>query len=291
MSEVKWIKIATNIFDNKKIRLIEAMPEGDSIIVIWFKLLMLAGNVNDDGNVYFTRDIAFTDQMLATVFTRPLTTIQLSLKTFEEFGMIQIVNDIIHISNWEKYQNVEGLDRIKEQTRARVSKHREKQRIMRQGDAVTLRNVTGNVTVTQCNATDIEEEIDTELDKDIPPLPPEGETWDFDKHTNVKNAEHIISVTNEWIDPELRKTLDLWLEYKDQKKPKATHHYVETGLRKLINKFKKAYNDYGAIAVNRVVEDSMSNNYRGIVWDAITKQHDNQGKEDCQAWLDKWLNA
>jgi predicted phage replisome organizer len=61
MAEVKWIKIATDIFDNQKIKIIESMPEGDAIIVIWFKILMLAGNVNDGGSVYFTKDIPYTD--------------------------------------------------------------------------------------------------------------------------------------------------------------------------------------------------------------------------------------
>jgi len=158
MAEVKWIKIATDIFDNKKIKIIESMPDGDAIIVIWFKILMLAGNVNDGGSVYFTKDIPYTDQMLATVFNRPLSTIQLALSTFEKFGMIQVVDDVIQLSNWEKYQNVDGLEKIREQTRARVAKHRELKKIGC--------NVTSNVTVTQCNATDIEEDIDIELDKD-----------------------------------------------------------------------------------------------------------------------------
>lgn len=158
MAEVKWIKIATDIFDNKKIKIIESMPDGDAIIVIWFKILMLAGNVNDGGSVYFTKDIPYTDQMLATVFNKPLSTIQLALNTFEKFGMIQVVDDIIHLSNWEKYQNVDGLEKIREQTRARVAKHREMKKLEC--------NVTSNVTVTQCNATDIEEDIDIELDKD-----------------------------------------------------------------------------------------------------------------------------
>ena len=38
-SDVKWIKITTDIFDDEKILLIESLPEADSIIVIWFKLL------------------------------------------------------------------------------------------------------------------------------------------------------------------------------------------------------------------------------------------------------------
>ena len=125
MAEVRWIKIATDIFNNKKIRLIESMPDGDAIIVIWFKILMLAGNTNEGGYIFFTKDIPYTEQMLSTLFGRPLPTIQLALKTFQEFNMIDLVDDIIHVSNWEKYQNVEGMEKIREQTRARVAKHRE----------------------------------------------------------------------------------------------------------------------------------------------------------------------
>lgn len=154
MAEVKWIKIVTDIFDNKKIRIIESMPEGDTIIVVWFKILMLAGNVNDGGAVYFTKDIPYTEQMLATLFDRPLTTVQLALSTFEKFGMIEVVNDIIQVSNWERYQNVEGLERVRELTRARVNKYREAKRIEC--------NVTRNVTVTQSNGTDIDIEEDKE---------------------------------------------------------------------------------------------------------------------------------
>lgn len=109
MSEVKWIKIAADIFDNRKIRQIVCIPDGDSIIVVWVKLLCLAGNINDSGMIYFTKEIPYTDQMLATQFNRPLATVQLALKTFENFGMIELVDNILHISNWEKYQNVDGM--------------------------------------------------------------------------------------------------------------------------------------------------------------------------------------
>lgn len=357
MAEVKWIKLATNVFNNRKIRLIESMPEGDTIIVIWFKLLMLAGEINDDGNIYFTKELAYTDQMLATVFDRPIATIQLALKTFEEFGMIEIIDNIIHVSNWEKYQNVAGLDRIKEQTRQRVARHREKRRIEQNiitcsycgGKAtgvdhiiptsrggsdedsnkvpccfdcnrikndkplvdflnnnrdriiddlvtsnpkltryVTLCNVTDRYNVTQCNATDIDIEEDKDIDKDIPPLPPTGETWNFDKHTNVENAERIIN--GKAITPELADIIHTWMSYKDEKKPRATHHYVEKGISSLLVRFEKAYNEYGAAELTRVVEDSISNNYSGIVWDRLSKQK--QTVEDKhQAWLDAWRNA
>ena len=145
MAEVKWIKICTEIFDDETIKLIESMPEGDTIIVIWFKLLIQAGKINDSGYVYFKKDLPFTDEMLSTVFRRPINVVRLALQTFVKFGMVEICNtQEIFISNWGKHQNIEGLERIKEQTKARVARHREKQKLL------------GNVTVTQGNATDID---------------------------------------------------------------------------------------------------------------------------------------
>ena len=145
MAEVKWVKIVTDIFDNRKIKQIESLPEGDTIIVIWFKILCLAGTINDNGNIYITQEIPYTDETLATQFNRPLKTIQLALHTFQSFGMIEIIDDILKVSNWETYQNVAGMEKIREQTRKRVHDYRErkKQELLGECNAdVTLRNAT-----------------------------------------------------------------------------------------------------------------------------------------------------
>lgn len=140
MAEVKWIKISTGIFDNRKIRQIETMPDGDALVVIWLKLLILAGEVNDGGLVYFTKDIPFTDQLLATQFNRPIATVQLALRTFQQFGMIEIVDELIKVSNWEKYQSIEGMEKIKEQNRIRKQKQREREKLLPDGCHVTSRD-------------------------------------------------------------------------------------------------------------------------------------------------------
>ncbi len=162
MSDVKWIKVTTSLFDNRKIRQIECLPEGDGIIVIWVKILCLAGDVNDNGMIYLTKEVPYTAEMLAQQFNRPLLLVKLALDTFVKFGMIEIIDDIFHISNWEKYQNTQGLERIKEQNRIRVQKHREKQKQIECKNDVTQCNVTVTLPVTQCNATDKEKEIEKE---------------------------------------------------------------------------------------------------------------------------------
>ena len=158
MTQVQWIKFQTNIFDNRKIKQIEAMPSGDTIIVIWCKLLCLAGITNDDGAVYITPDVPYTEQTLAVEFGRPLEVIQLALRTFVQFGMIEIIDNFLHVSNWERYQNVEGMEKVREQTRKRVAEYRERKRISESKES----NVTCNATVTLCNGTDIDKEIDIE---------------------------------------------------------------------------------------------------------------------------------
>lgn len=164
MADVKWIKIAVDMFDNRKIKQIGSMPEGDSLLLMWVQLLCLAGNVNDGGFIYLTKEIPYTDEMLATQFNKPISTVRLALKTFEQFGMIEIINNMIFLSSWEKYQSTDRLTEIREQTRARVAKHREKQKLLAAGQLDGESNVTCNVTVTQGNV--LEKDIDKDIDKD-----------------------------------------------------------------------------------------------------------------------------
>lgn len=160
MAEVKWIKVATDIFDDDKILLIESMPDADSIIVIWFKLLCLAGKQNNSGVFMLNDKIPYTDEMLATIFRRGINTVRLALKTFEEFGMIEIISNTITIPNWEKHQQLDALERGREKTRERVARYREKQKLLAQGQC----NVTAQVTETSSNGDRIDKNIINDID-------------------------------------------------------------------------------------------------------------------------------
>lgn len=161
MADVKWIKIAINMFDNRKIRQIEIMPDGDSLLLIWVKLLCLAGNVNDGGYIYLTKEIPYTDEMLATQFNKPISTVRLALKTFEQFGMIEIINNMIFLSSWEKYQNTDKLEEMREKNRARQKRYydRQKEKLLAEHNE----NLT--LEITSSNALDIDKGIDIDKDK------------------------------------------------------------------------------------------------------------------------------
>lgn len=159
MADVKWIKIAVDMFDNRKIKQIGSMPEGDSLLLMWVQLLCLAGNVNDGGFIYLTKEIPYTDEMLATQFNKPISTVRLALKTFEQFGMIEIINNMIFLSSWEKYQSTDRLATIREKDRERKRRKREAEKLLPQNSTEIPR------TSMDVPRIDIEGDIDIDKDK------------------------------------------------------------------------------------------------------------------------------
>ena len=130
MAEVKWIKIVTDIFDDEKILLIESLPDSDAIIVIWFKLLCFAGKQNNKGVLMLNDRIAYTDEMLATIFRRKKSTVKMALQVFEDFGMIEIVDGVITIPNWGKHQNMDRIEAKNAYMRNYMQNYREKQKAL-----------------------------------------------------------------------------------------------------------------------------------------------------------------
>jgi|LSQX01.2.fsa_nt_gb predicted phage replisome organizer len=165
MAEVKWIKIVTDIFDDDKILLIESLPEHDAIIVIWFKLLCLAGKMNNHGVFIMNGRIAYTDEMFATIFRRPLNTVRLALDTFEKFGMIERIDNVVTIPNWSKHQTLDQLEERKKYMRTYMQKYREKQKLLikeKDGKECKINSkVNSKVNV---NSLDIDKDIDIEED-------------------------------------------------------------------------------------------------------------------------------
>ena len=153
MAEVKWIKLTTDMFDNRKIKHLRRLPEGNNIVLIWVMLLTMAGRCNAGGMIFLTENIPYTPKMLACELGFEESTVHLALQALEQLSMIVTNDGYFAIAGWEEYQNVEGMDKIREQNRLRQKKWYDKQK--------ELPNVKPNVSITLPNATeeDIEEEI------------------------------------------------------------------------------------------------------------------------------------
>lgn len=153
MAEVKWIRFYVDMFDKHKIKKLRRLPGGNDILLVWVMLLAMAGKCNAGGRIYITESVPFTEEDLADELKFSTDTIKLAVKAFEELDMIAFNDGFIELVGWEEHQNEDGLAKIREDTRKRVAKCREKKRL-------EASDVTSNVTVTLRNA--IEEEGDKE---------------------------------------------------------------------------------------------------------------------------------
>ena len=184
MAAVKWIKIVTDIFDDEKMLLVESLPSADSIIVIWFKLLCLAGKTNNSGVFIFNDRIPYTDEMLASIFRRDVNIVRMAIKTFENFGMIEIIDNVITIPNWSKHQTLDAYERQKERDRLKKQQARAEKKALisgKSGDASGDKSgdASGDVPTLE---EDIDKEVEVEEENnntsllsgaETPPDPPE----------------------------------------------------------------------------------------------------------------------
>ena len=160
MADVKWVKLTVDMFDNRKIKYLRKLPDGNNIVLIWVMLLTMAGRCNAGGMIFLTENVPYTPKMLADELDFEENTVILALKALENLNMIVTDSEYFAIAGWEEYQNKEGLDKIREQTRKRVAKHREKKQLLQS-------SVTSSVTVTDSNDIEVELEKEKELEKDF----------------------------------------------------------------------------------------------------------------------------
>lgn len=254
MADVKWIKITTDIFDDEKILLIESLPEADSIIVIWFKLLCLAGKMNNSGVFMMNDTIAYTDKMLATIFRRKETTVQLALQTFENFGMVEIIDGVITIPNWNKHQSLDAYEKKKQRDRLYQAERRANQRALISKSS----DISPDSQKTQSSDVAVsEEERDIEEDK--------KENKSVRETTRALFLRLLPDYTFSGL---LADKMAEWITYKTERK----EPYKEQGMKSLLRQVENSAAKYGDRAVCDLIDECMASNWKGIIFDRLKNQ-------------------
>lgn len=244
MADVKWVKITTDMFDNRKIKHLRRLPDGNNIVLIWVMLLTMAGRCNAGGMIFLTENIPYTPKMLADELDFEENTVLLALRSLEEFNMIAMDGKMFRIAGWEEYQNIEGMDRIREQNRLRKQRQREQRRLQAAAQPQNPVQCDGHVTVTPSHATDIEGDIDIKKgdtqgiidgsDTAEPPTPPPPpSTPDKPKPVKHKYGEYKnVLLTDVELDKLKAKTVKWkdWIErlssYMESTGKKYKSHYA-----------------------------------------------------------------
>ena len=237
MATVKWIKIVTDIFDDEKMLLIESLPSADSIIVVWFKLLCLAGKNNNSGVFMLNERIAYTDEMLATIFRKDVNTVRFALKTFADFGMIEIIDNVITIPNWGKHQTLDAYEKRKERDRIYQKEKRAKQKLLIKSSDESAEKSSDVVA--------LEEEKEKEEDKNK-------------NNKKKKKSEFDIFIEEYTENLKLKETIYEFIKMRKAIKAPMTSNALKLMLRKLDN---ISNNDDEKI---EIINNSILNSWKGI---------------------------
>ena len=274
MSEVKWIKISVDIFNDEKLQAIGTLPDGNMVQLAWFKLLCLAGKCNEGGLLMVTRELPYTDEMLAKRFDMEIGQVQRALDIFQRAGMIDVVENIYFVSNWSKYQNTQSLEEYKKQNRERQQRFREKKK------QELLEGKDSNVTVTQQSNVIVTESASISISNN---------TYSFSNNNNLDNYRYLID-NNVYKDskyikgnPGLDDAISDWMTYKDSSTPKSKNKYAtEMSMSKILTMIVKHDKEYGTEAVKEAVDMSIANQWVGIYWDKIEKHGYSNRRQDSK---------
>ena len=162
MAEVKWVKLTTDMFDNRKIKHIRRLPEGNNIVLIWVMLLTMAGRCNSGGMIFLTENIPYTAKMLADELDFEENTVALAMKALEQLDMIVTDNGFFAIAGWEEYQNVDRLSEIREYNRLAQQKSRAKKKQLQASNSDV-----NDMSMTSQRCHDTEEEKEEEKEKEF----------------------------------------------------------------------------------------------------------------------------
>ena len=254
MAEVKWIKLTTDMFDNRKVKHLRRLPDGNSIVLIWVMLLTMAGRCNASGMIFLTENIPYTPKMLADELDFEENTVILALKALEELNMVITNNGYFAIAGWEEYQNTDRLQEIREYNRLAQQKSRAKRK--------ELADVNDkSMTSQRCHATDKEEEKD--IDK---------------KNKKVKENNYTLfcRIRVDYIfDDDVADKLTEWFAYKTAR----GDTYTEPGMKVLLRKIENSCIQYGVQTVCDLMDESMANNWKGIIFDRLKSNTVIQKKE------------
>lgn len=158
MAGINWIKMMVGMFDGMSFKKIKRASIGgesfrDKLTAVWFEIMALVGRCNNGGGLVDSSGMPLTNMDIAVQIDRDEEELRLCMDFYVREGMITIENDVYYLTNWSIYQNIDGMEKIREQTRLRVAKCRERKRLQ-------TGNVTGNATVMLGNDIEVEAELE-----------------------------------------------------------------------------------------------------------------------------------
>ncbi len=196
MNRANWFKCFCDFYSEPRVRMIKKMKGGERILIILEQMKCIAAQERNSGTFLLPTGKPYTVELIAVAIDYPVRVVEEAIGVLLDFGLLlRDEGGVISIADWSELQTLDKDAAVKEQTRQRVARYR--QRHKGESDEERNADVTQcNDVVTQCNADDKTKQNNTKQDytrqeKEPPKAPPKeqgcarGDCLAFGEFSNV----------------------------------------------------------------------------------------------------------
>ena len=127
-----WLKLKKDFFKRHDIRIIESLPDGKEIVLFYLKLML--ESVDHEGELRFSEELPFSEQMLSTITNTDVSIVTSALDTLSQFGLVETDESgtIILPKVMDMIDSASDTDSARRQKRYRERKKEERNESLQQ---------------------------------------------------------------------------------------------------------------------------------------------------------------
>lgn len=253
MAEKKyyWLKLPRNFFGKHYIKILRAKENGELLVL--FYMWMLTEAIDHKGQLRYSEDIPYDEEMLAEASGFALHIVTQALQQFTKLQLVITESDGTLFM--PKSIEMVGSESASAQ---RVREYRERKN-SKEKKPETVENTESNDNVTKCNADVQKSNIEKELEKELEKENKKGGK----RETTQSIFERLLPEYT--ISDVMADKLREWFKYKTERKD----GYKEQGMKSLLKQVANKVSVYGDTAVCNLIDECMSNGWKGIIWDKL----------------------
>lgn len=253
MAEKKyyWLKLPRNFFGKHYIKILRAKENGELLVL--FYMWMLTEAIDHEGRLRYSEDIPYDKEMLAEASGFALHIVTQALQQFTKLQLVITESDGTLFM--PKSIEMIGSESASAQ---RVREYRERKN-SKEKKPETVENTESNDNVTKCNSDVQKSNIEKELEKELEKENKKGGK----RETTQSIFERLLPEYT--ISDVMADKLREWFKYKTERKD----GYKEQGMKSLLKQVANKVSVYGDTAVCNLIDECMSNGWKGIIWDKL----------------------
>lgn len=253
MAEKKyyWLKLPRDFFGKHYIKILRAKENGELLVL--FYMWMLTESIDHAGWLRYSEDIPYDEEMLAEASGFALHIVTQALQQLTKLQLVILESDGSLFL--PKTADMVGSESGSAQ---RVREYRERKN-SKEKKPETVENTESNDNVTKCNADVQKSNIEKELEKELEKENKKGGK----RETTQSIFERLLPEYT--ISDVMADKLREWFKYKTERKD----GYKEQGMKSLLKQVANKVSVYGDAAVCNLIDECMSNGWKGIIWDKL----------------------